>query len=84
MRHDSLFTIAPDTPFLETLAARVLDGTLLGGWDRSGPFWLSDVTIILPTRRALAARRSCPTSAPSAAKWPTKSLSCPPMMLPNR
>ncbi len=52
MRHDSLFTIAPDRRFLETLAARVLDGTLLGGWDRMGPFWLSDVTIILPTRRA--------------------------------
>lgn len=29
-----------------------MDGRLLGGWDRSGPFWLSDVTIILPTRRA--------------------------------
>lgn len=52
MRRDSLFTIAPDAPFLATLRDRVLDGTLLAGWDRSGPFWLSDVTIILPTRRA--------------------------------
>jgi ATP-dependent helicase/nuclease subunit B len=52
MRHDSLFTIAPDRPFLETLATRVLDGTLLGGWEHTGPFWLADVTIILPTRRA--------------------------------
>ncbi len=52
MRRDSLFTIAPHAPFLKTLAARVLDGTLLGDWPRHGAFWLSDVTIILPTRRA--------------------------------
>lgn len=52
MRRDSLFSIAPDTPFLATLCDRVLDGTLLGGWSQSGPFWLSDVTIVLPTRRA--------------------------------
>jgi ATP-dependent helicase/nuclease subunit B len=48
----SLFTIAPDAPFLATLVERVLDGTLLGDWPRSGPFWLSDVTIVLPTRRS--------------------------------
>ncbi len=47
-----LFTIAPHAPFLPMLVDRVLDGTLLGDWDRSGPFWLSDITIILPTRRA--------------------------------
>ncbi len=47
-----LFTIAPHAPFLKLLAARVLDGTLLGDWAREGSFWLSDVTIILPTRRA--------------------------------
>jgi len=52
MRRDSLFSIAPHAPFLATLAERVLDGTLLGGWPRVGAFWLSDVTIILPTRRA--------------------------------
>ncbi|MBK8084985.1 MAG: PD-(D/E)XK nuclease family protein [Devosia sp.] len=52
MRRDSLFTIGPDVPFLPTLAARVLDGTLIGNWRREGPFWLSDVTIIVPTRRA--------------------------------
>ena len=52
MRRDSLFTIGPDVPFLPTLAARVLDGTLLSGWQREGPFWLSDVTIFVPTRRA--------------------------------
>ena len=48
----NLFTIAPDAPFLATLAARVLDGTLLGDWPRDGAFWLADVTILLPTRRA--------------------------------
>jgi ATP-dependent helicase/nuclease subunit B len=48
----TLFTIAPHTPFLPCLVEAVMDGRLLGGWDRSGPFWLSDVTIILPTRRA--------------------------------
>jgi len=47
-----LFTIAPHAPFLPTLADRILDGTLLGDWPRHGPFWLSDVTILLPTRRA--------------------------------
>jgi ATP-dependent helicase/nuclease subunit B len=52
MRRDSLFSIAPHAPFIATLAGRVLDGTLLGGWPREGTFWLSDVTIILPTRRA--------------------------------
>lgn len=48
----SFFTIAPHARFLDVLADKVLDGTLLGDWDRNGPFWLSDVTIVLPTRRA--------------------------------
>ena len=48
----NLFTIAPDAPFLPTLAEAVLDGTILSGWPQSGPFWLADVTIVLPTRRA--------------------------------
>lgn len=52
MRRDSLFSIAPHAPFLPTLVDRVLDGTLLRGWEREGAFWLSDVTIILPTRRS--------------------------------
>lgn len=52
MRRDSLFSIAPHAPFLPTLVDRVLDGTLLRGWKREGPFWLSDITIILPTRRS--------------------------------
>jgi ATP-dependent helicase/nuclease subunit B len=50
-----LFTIAPDAAFLPTLAARIVDGTLLGDWPRQGPFWLTDVTVLLPTRRARAA-----------------------------
>ncbi|MEO6011972.1 MAG: double-strand break repair protein AddB [Devosia sp.] len=52
MSRRGLYTIAPHGRFLPLLVDRVLDGTLLGGWDRSGPFWLSDVTIILPTRRS--------------------------------
>lgn len=52
MSAQKIFTIAPHTPFLSTLAARVCDGSLLQDWDLSGPFALSDVTIILPTRRA--------------------------------
>ncbi|WP_137150250.1 double-strand break repair protein AddB [Devosia sp. FKR38] len=48
----TLFSIAPHAPFIATLADRIIDGTLLGGADRSQPFWLTDVTIVLPTRRA--------------------------------
>ncbi|HTM76715.1 MAG TPA: hypothetical protein VL133_03680, partial [Devosia sp.] len=48
----TLYSIAPHARFLATLADRVLDGTLLGDWDRTGPFWLSDVTVVVPTRRA--------------------------------
>jgi ATP-dependent helicase/nuclease subunit B len=47
-----LFTIAPHARFLDVLADRIIDGTLVGDWDRTGPFWLADVTIILPTQRA--------------------------------
>ncbi len=47
-----LYSIAPHAPFIPTLAERVLDGTLLNGWAQQGPFWLADVTVILPTRRA--------------------------------
>lgn len=67
----------------------MLDGTLLNGWDRSGPFWLSDVTIILPPAAHAwcwrncsapsAARRCCPTSALLAARAPRRSRSLPPV-----
>jgi ATP-dependent helicase/nuclease subunit B len=52
MSRRGLYTIAPHGRFLDLLADRVLDGTLLNGWSRSGPFWLSDITIVLPTRRS--------------------------------
>ena len=48
----TLFSIAPHARFIATLADRVIDGTLLGGADQGQPFWLADVTIVLPTRRA--------------------------------
>jgi len=48
----TLYTIAPHRKFLRTLAENVGNGVLLSGWDRSKPFWLSDITIIVPTRRA--------------------------------
>lgn len=48
----TIFSIAPHSPFLPTLAEAVMDGRLLGDWQRENPFWLSDVTIILPTQRA--------------------------------
>ncbi|HEY8576662.1 MAG TPA: double-strand break repair protein AddB [Devosia sp.] len=51
----TLYSIAPHARFLQVLAEKVVDGTLLGDWDRSQPFWLSDVTIIVPTRRARVA-----------------------------
>jgi len=54
MSRPKVYSIAPDAPFLPTLADRIIDGTLLGDWPRGAhnPFWLSDVTIVLPTRRA--------------------------------
>lgn len=48
----TIFSIAPHAPFLPTLAAAIMDGRLLGDWPRDTPFWLSDVTVILPTQRA--------------------------------
>jgi ATP-dependent helicase/nuclease subunit B len=48
----TLYSIAPHAKFLPTLADRVMDGTLLNGWDRTQPLWLSDVTIVVPTARA--------------------------------
>jgi ATP-dependent helicase/nuclease subunit B len=47
-----IYSIAPNARFLPTLVEGVLDGTLLNGWERSGAFWLSDITIIVPTRRS--------------------------------
>lgn len=52
MQHQKLFSIPPHAPFLPTLAQGLMDGSLLPNWSRSGPFWLSDITIYLPTKRA--------------------------------
>jgi len=51
----ALFTIGPGAPFLPTLAAALLEGTLFPDWARKGPFWLADITVFLPTRRARVA-----------------------------
>ncbi len=52
MHHQKLFSIAPDAPFLPTLARSLMDGSLLPNWPRNGAFWLSDITIYVPTKRA--------------------------------
>lgn len=51
-RPGNIFSIAPHAPFLDTLAQAIIDGRVAPGWRREGPFWLSDFTIYLPTRRA--------------------------------
>ncbi len=61
--HDALYSIAPNGPFLPHLVDAILNGPLLnspllGDWTRDNPFWLADVTIILPTRRARLALSS--------------------------
>ena len=48
----TIFSIAPHSPFLPTLTDAIMDGRLLRDWPRENPFWLSDVTVILPTQRA--------------------------------
>lgn len=48
-----LFTIAPDQPFLETLASAVLAGFPCTDEKRPGPLDLARWTILLPTRRAV-------------------------------
>ena len=60
---NSLFTIAPHGPFLPRLVEGILNGPLLGDWPRDNPFWLADVTIILPTMRARFALSSAFASA---------------------
>ncbi|MCD7058583.1 double-strand break repair protein AddB [Pelagibacterium xiamenense] len=47
-----IYSIGPHAAFLPTLAKALIDGTLVPDWPREGPFWLSDITILLPTRRA--------------------------------
>ncbi|MGJ8528580.1 double-strand break repair protein AddB [Maritalea sp.] len=52
MQHQKLFSIAPHAPFLPTLATALMAGDLLPNWPRDDPFWLSDITIYVPTKRA--------------------------------
>ena len=52
---DTIFSIGPHAPFLDALAEAIIDGRVAPGWRREGPFWLSDFTIYLPTRRAVRA-----------------------------
>lgn len=63
----TLFSIAPHEPFLACLTAAVMDGRLLGDWDRTGPFWLSDVTIVVPTQRARQVLAECFAAYPGFA-----------------
>ncbi|CAN7583438.1 double-strand break repair protein AddB [Aminobacter sp. LjRoot7] len=53
-----VFSIPPGTPFLPTLAASLLDGSLIPDFRFDGdPLALADVTIYVPTRRAARALR---------------------------
>ena len=45
-----LFSIAPHAPFLTTLADRIIDGTLLGDWPRTGHFWLSETPEVVGSK----------------------------------
>ena len=55
----NLLTIAPGSPFLETLADALLDGRLVPGFaPRCDPLTLTSATIYLPTRRAIRALRT--------------------------
>lgn len=52
---DKIYSIGPHAAFLPTLAKALIGGTLIPDWPREGPFWLSDITILVPTRRARTA-----------------------------
>ncbi len=51
----TLFTIPPGEPFLDVLAGALVADPTLGGVLSDGPHALSDLTILLPTRRAVGA-----------------------------
>lgn len=53
---DRLFTIPPSAPFLPTLAAALVEGRLIAGFQpKDDPLRLADATVYLPTRRAARA-----------------------------
>ena len=58
-----VYTIAPERPFLATLADGLLEMT------DGDPIRLLRVTILLPTRRAVRAMREAFLRASSAAEW---------------
>ncbi|WMT92041.1 double-strand break repair protein AddB [Pelagibacterium sp. H642] len=72
-RRGNVFTIAPHAPFLDTLARALIDGRIAPDWPRHGAFWLSDMTIYLPTRRA----------ATALSRILAQALSDHPMLLPD-
>ncbi|MEM8813183.1 MAG: double-strand break repair protein AddB, partial [Pseudomonadota bacterium] len=55
--HSNIFTIPNGTPFLETLYKALVDGALISGFDPTDPMAWSDLTILVPTRRAGRALR---------------------------
>ena len=55
-RRPQVFSIPAGAPFLPTLADAILNGRLVD-WQKDDPFGLADVTILLPTRRAVRALR---------------------------
>lgn len=59
-RTPRVFTIAPGTPFLETVARALCDGTLTPDfkYDPTDPLSLAGVTLFVPTRRAARSLRS--------------------------
>ena len=55
-RRPQVFSIPAGAPFLPTLAEAILSGRLVR-WRDDDPLGLAEVTILLPTRRAVRALR---------------------------
>ena len=52
LRSPNVFTIPGTSPFLETLHEALVAGRLIDNWDPEDPLAWSDLTILVPTRRA--------------------------------
>lgn len=60
----NIHTISPGVPFLATLVEAILDGRVIEGFrPRDAPLQLSDLTLYLPTRRAVRAATTAFLSA---------------------